>query len=1116
VKYILVLSILFSFGISPTPAIAEKEDCVESLKNLMSSDIHVPAMQNLLKLKGKLTLHRLAWATTNNEEGTKSFKIENKIDSILDEIKTNKDPAFIAAKETYKKNKLSRTALARIMPFIKDILNKQNSIKDPLKRNLYIIQESDLKLLAILAENEEKKSNGVFNDILYRDRNSQKSVLNYTKVINSSMRQREVSSETKSAITKQLKSLTKKISQVIASLPLSEPCKGLLINECFEKTKETQDNNLFSLIKDFENFNKQEHLKYDDFWLHVGKKKKYIKPAEKFEEPDFVIPAELTSSKLNEHDYFNKLASFVLDKYPYFVPREKLVSTPELLLSLVDAIDNKHDTFTYNGKEYFLPNNYNPSEYSKKGADLLANTRTIAITPMDRKLNLPHVKMIDKQRADFSRLKKLIPRNSLTDKQQKEFHHLLIAANYYIPTQRSFDYLGSIYDSKTGEILPKTIEGLLSYPTGINKKNSLFKKYKNLPKDQKEILFASSLSSDRTYIYKDQLHSISNKKVDIKKILNKNPILYNKIKNDEEAKKIDSMRDIAQAIIEKKKTVQIGVNVVSPLTLDVYSYKDQEKIFLDFQTNNKIKPTNPVSLNSQTRKDWFQAVMNNHSTFKSDGVLLNTLDAQKSHASISTTKEKMLDYNKYKALEEKLNSLDDKNLIIEFHKNFVSESQCEHYTIIDKKRQKISVYNKQGEEKFSKEILLGEIKSDKRTQFLKTTDPGRKKYTNKTTAAGIFYAHDFRDEYNDKYYKTYNNNLLALVTEKGAFNGPLNKAGEYETVLALHQVPINMEYRNPLFSNNRNDDNRATNGCINFLQKDFEEYKSKFPATGCPVYILPEEKGNRMKIKDSKIVFTPKDTSLCNKQGVCNTDYYYSPDNAQESKDISIVIMNSARANNPLVRRFTSTLENKKSELSSKLKLSNDEFNDLSHLAYAIFGVESDFGAGKRYKLKEGRTFASSDTNSPSKSSSFLNLLRITIGSTLLSNSNQQQAGQALVSTLKYIDGNDSKNSRGLTQIKRIISYTKELYPHITEDNLAEPENAAIATVVVLNEMKKELKSLSKKHNNISPNNKLEFLYYVYNGAGSQIKNGNATPQINIKTQRLKTYLDEIKVYQKM
>ena len=58
------------------------------------------------------------------------------------------------AKEIFQKNKLSRTALARILPYVKDILNDQNKITDAKKRNKYIIQTSDLKLLSILAEKE--------------------------------------------------------------------------------------------------------------------------------------------------------------------------------------------------------------------------------------------------------------------------------------------------------------------------------------------------------------------------------------------------------------------------------------------------------------------------------------------------------------------------------------------------------------------------------------------------------------------------------------------------------------------------------------------------------------------------------------------------------------------------------------------------------------------------------------------------------------------------------------------------------------------------------------------------------------------------------------------------
>lgn len=1115
-KHLLNIIIFLCINLQSTyAALADSEDCIEEIKTLMSQPSHVASMQKLLTLQGKLTLHRLAWATTQEENGTKDFKLENKIDSLLNDMKSNKDPNFQNAVKIYKNNKLSRTGLARIMPFVKDILNEQNKIKDSKQRNLYILQDSDLKLLSILAENEEKRGDATFNDILYRDTSSQKSVLNFTKVINSSMRQRAVSKNTKNAITKQLKEITKKIEKVIASLPLSEPCKSSLLNQCSPDIQENFTSNIFTLIKDFKEFDKQESLKYDDFWLHVGKKVSYVKSEEFAQKQDFSIPQEVIIKPKNEQLYFNKLADFVLDKYPYFTSRETLLADPELLLALTEAIDKKEEIFIYNNKEYFLPNNYNPAKFAQKGKVLYDNAYSIAITPMDRKLNLPHVQMIDKQRADFVKLKKLIPQTIDDEEQREEFFHTMIAANFSSPPQITFDFKGALFNSKTGQRLATNKEALLSFPKGSTQKTSALTRFQDMDEEHKALLYEQALSPSKSHIYKNELFSISNTKLDTDSFLSKRAALNQKIKNNEDANTDESKRNIVQAIIEGRKTTQIGSNIFSPLSLEVFPYKKQEKLLLNFQKSNNITPTNPLSLNHQTRKDWFQAVMNNNTTFTSNNIQYNTLNAKAITNEISSTNNKLIDYNKYKDLEEKLNSLDDKALVIEFNKKFPNESGCQYYTIIDKKNNELTVYNKKGEQIFNKEVLSGQIKSDKRTQFLLTKEgSANKKTTNRTTAAGIFYSHNFKDNLSHQYYQIYENNLLALVTEKGAFQGPLNDAGDYETVLAIHQVPINMENRYSMFNNQRDEDNRLTNGCINLTKEDFIEYHDKFPAKGCPIYILPEEVGNRMKVKDSKIIFTPKDRSKCSNEKTCNPDYYFSPTKTDKSSEIDIVIMNPSRAKNPLVKSFTTTLEKHKKELSQKLGLTSDEYNDLAHLSYAIFGVESDFGTGGRYKIKEGQFLAQPNETSTTinkDSSSLLEMTRNWIKENL-----SQDIGQAVVTSAKVIKGKSSQNSRGLTQIKNILAYTKKYYPHINEDNLTKPENAALATVIVLNEMKNKLKRISHEHNNIDADNRLQFLYYIYNGSTSQIKNGNATPDLNIKTRKLQGFLDEAKIYQEM
>jgi hypothetical protein len=1137
----IMFSLLVFLSLIPVALSANTEKCHNSLKELMKNSNNVESMQKLLGLQGKLTLHRLSWALTSGSEGKENFKIENKIDSLLSEMIQNKDPQFIEAKKIYESNKLSRTGLARIMPFLRNILNKQNEVTDSRKRNKYLIQESDLKLMSILAENEEFKG-GKFNATLLSDTNSLKSVLNFVKVINSSMRQREVSQSSKEAITNQINIISKEIEHEISNLPLSRPCMNLFINKCGPIRKNASLSvDLFELIDGISDFETQKELKYDDFWLHVGRKEKYLPDDVIIPSTDVSLPSEQEIPLNNENDYFNKVASYVLSKYPYFTSRQDLLNDKELLFSLAESLNQKKFSFTHNGRVYQLPNNYNSPNFIDKGKDIHDSIYNIPITPMDRKLNLPHVKMIDKSKSELIALKKLIPifesldkdttdRDSKIKKLEDEFYYMLITATKGKPTRSFIDFHGAIYDSKTGKKLDRSKESLLSYPLDQTSNKGPYSQYKNLPQKQKEAVILTANDESKSYIYQEKIYSLTNDLMSQEEVISKETKTPHKsidkvvssFLNAPTPEDVNKAKlKLAKSIIEKEKTLQLGVNVINPLTLRISSITEQQQTIKNFQIGNNIPQTNPLSLNYQTRINWFQAIKRNKDTFKDNGENFNSLTGEVMNETLSRTPSGMVNYGRYKSLEEKLNLLDDKNLIIEYHKNFQAEGQCDYYTIVDKQRNKLSVYNKQGEELLSKEILLGELRGDKRTQFFTEDYIKGSRKTNKITGAGVFYSYDFRNISDDDYYKFYNGNLLALVTEKGASDGLLNKDNLHETVLAIHQTPVGMEYRNPKFNNNRNDDNRATNGCLNLTQADFEEYKDKFPSEGCPVYILPEELKangspiNRMKIHNGKISFTPVDRNSCDQRAaICDSNYFYSPHAKEEIKEIDLIVMNPEHANNPIVNQFIKTLESEKLDLAKKLNLSSNEYNDLAQLSYAILGIESGFGLEDRYSLKEGSTVSSVGKALSLSSPTNIHGLFQKIQGWIMQD-NAQEISQTIVSGTKMIKGNDSKNSRGLTQIKDVLSYTKNLYPEITEDNLTEPRNAAIATVIVLKEMSRRLNKVSSGHNNINKENRAQFLYYIYNGSSSQVKNGNATPGINIRSKEIKEYLDQIQIYQK-
>jgi hypothetical protein len=331
----------------------------------------------------------------------------------------------------------------------------------------------------------------------------------------------------------------------------------------------------------------------------------------------------------------------------------------------------------------------------------------------------------------------------------------------------------------------------------------------------------------------------------------------------------------------------------------------------------------------------------------------------------------------------------------------------------------------------------------------------------------------------------------------------------------MHQIPIGKEKRYTYLNNSITKDNRASNGCPNLSQADFETYNQKFPKKGCPVYILPEElnkdgkRKNRMKIVDDKISFTPVDRSICKAKVRCHEDYYFSPSHSEDnSKKIDVKIFNNERSNNPVVKKYIQTMINEKSSLMQELKISNEQYNELAQLAYAILGVESGFGVEDRYQVKEGLII--------NQGGSKISGINSTVGKYVQDNS--QKIGQEIVSVVKTAQGKKSSNSRGLTQIKNIKKYVSKYpaYSYINDNNISDPKNAFIATIIVLTEKKKELPQIAKTNKNINRDNEQEHLDYIYKGSTGQLKNRTATPKLSIRGRELKQYLDEIHIYEEL
>ena len=325
----------------------------------------------------------------------------------------------------------------------------------------------------------------------------------------------------------------------------------------------------------------------------------------------------------------------------------------------------------------------------------------------------------------------------------------------------------------------------------------------------------------------------------------------------------------------------------------------------------------------------------------------------------------------------------------------------------------------------------------------------------KMTSAGI-YTIKYKGSGHDDYAKYYKDNIYEMTTEKG------------ETGVAIHQIPLALQGRYQKHYNGTTADNRYSNGCVNLTENDFNELEKYIKGKGAKVYVLPEEENNYMTVKDGKLCLAQKEFDGQVMTSTRATAYRPIKFNLPEDS-------------NDTAKEFAQTLESKKEELMGKLGLTNDEYNMMAELAFGIAERETKFGESKKYKLKEAANWG--------------------------------------VSLVKWAKGDDSTNSRGLTQMK-LGNYTdKETLDllkeyGIKENNLDDPEKSAIATMIVLRSMyKNELPGLKSKMqaNGVSDS---DALMYLWNGKRREIVKGTATPDKNLYIAHIRKYQETYELLQ--
>lgn len=438
----------------------------------------------------------------------------------------------------------------------------------------------------------------------------------------------------------------------------------------------------------------------------------------------------------------------------------------------------------------------------------------------------------------------------------------------------------------------------------------------------------------------------------------------------------------------------------------------------------------------------------------------------------STASTQNMSVNKQKRILYQ--NLSDKEVVINFHRDRPDKNGCQYYAILDKINAEIMVYDLGGRQVFRSEALVGNVRSDRRTVWTQFDE--REKMTNRSTGAGIYTVS--KPKLNNSYYqRNYSNNILQLLDQNGK-----------DQVFAIHQVPNGMPERNKLFGGDA-ERRWVSSGCANLRLEDYKKI-TKWIRPGCQIYVLPEEKNNRLVVKDGTIQMVPEYLPKDSK------NYNYNIGSNPKKMDIRIV--------NPVGRtkaseEFIQALEDEKATLMKVFNLSNEEYSDLASLAYGIMGNESDFGRSKKYWYKENFQ-----------------------GDVIIA-----KAAKRIWEGKNPFSKSTTNTSRGYTQIKEFPDGAWrqiEKYKHIKKENLGDPKNSAITTMVYLVDAVGQLKNIARQNTKdprkvqITKENLVDYLGYIYQGRRGSLKSVDdpANADFNTYVQGLRKNMSYIEITQKI
>ena len=457
-----------------------------------------------------------------------------------------------------------------------------------------------------------------------------------------------------------------------------------------------------------------------------------------------------------------------------------------------------------------------------------------------------------------------------------------------------------------------------------------------------------------------------------KKVTNKTPDEYLRItreyyetggENIYKVKKGDNLSKIARAYGTNVDDI-ISINdIPNPSMISI-----NQEIVLP-ETANPVKPKNSYTVKSGDTLGKIASRYN--TTFKRLADINNIADPnliqvgqniilpEEYREEVPLSEEKWISVDTLQKNTEDINALTDESIVV---KSQMINDPNQRYVVIDKKNQRLKLYH--GDEVITDfEVLTGTNTGDAQTVtyardmdgdgIITEADKVGGQYKvdwskgNLSTGAGRYTISNTSPTSGDYYNNAPSFNMI-------------NDAG-IEVSTAIHGAP---DWRLKYFDNDDINDNRSSNGCINGKCSDLQGLYDMGLPSGTPVFILPEDQGNRFELVDGKAVmkmsqdnresylnYERGDQTFQGQGGNYTTNTLdYKPIRAQFDQDkfqrevFQTFDFNDEKEMYENTIPFINSLVENKQAIMKAAKIPSDVYNQIAKIAFGIYGAESNYG----------------------------------------------------------------------------------------------------------------------------------------------------------------------------